>query len=275
MTEFTLNEELAQRLLTVVDAGLSDGLGRPSPGEMCVEAAIGYACGMPFGDRPTCVGSSVRQLSVELNDETFWNDEKSRAAGMRRLAVAQLGSNTINQIDFVRKVTVRLITKVLPKSLRGLSRLLTDSVKVTVLHTAAESLEQASEDLDQLRRQLKQTRKTIEALFDISDDSIYNGEGDADAKTVATGLGELHFARESVHAAIKSTPAFVDQYLLAAVTNLEGAVDFLGQASPDGEQFICEMVEHVVQVLIELKSPGCEYLYLTETKGEPVEPVTS
>lgn len=45
----------AKRVLQVVDAGLCSGIGTPEPGKMCVEAAVCFALGQPFGDDPACV----------------------------------------------------------------------------------------------------------------------------------------------------------------------------------------------------------------------------
>ena len=56
----TITDELVQKIRTTVDAGLSHGLGRPEPGQMCVEAAVCYALGLPHTDEPMCVGSAVR-----------------------------------------------------------------------------------------------------------------------------------------------------------------------------------------------------------------------
>ncbi len=36
----TIDESIARKLLTVVDAGLQSGVGNPIPGQMCVEAAM-------------------------------------------------------------------------------------------------------------------------------------------------------------------------------------------------------------------------------------------
>lgn len=40
-----INKALAIKVLEVVDAGLSSGMGIPVPGKMCVEAAVNFAMG--------------------------------------------------------------------------------------------------------------------------------------------------------------------------------------------------------------------------------------
>lgn len=94
-TGVVLNKRIAKKLVKVLDAGLSAGLGEPTPGQMCVEAAISYACGLKFDDRPSCVHPTVREISITLNDAFGWGTNEERAKGMRRLAVAQLGSKSL------------------------------------------------------------------------------------------------------------------------------------------------------------------------------------
>lgn len=87
-----LNEAVARKVLETVDAGLSSGLGVQKPGKMCVEAAVCYALGLPHGDNPPCVGVAVRAFKIRLND-SGWSSPEARAKGMRKLAIAQLGSD--------------------------------------------------------------------------------------------------------------------------------------------------------------------------------------
>ena len=86
-----ITETVARKVLEVVDAGLVKGLGTAKPGSMCVEAAVCYAMGLPHGDNPSCVARSLRSLKIRLNDSA-WSSNEARAKGLRRLAVAQLGS---------------------------------------------------------------------------------------------------------------------------------------------------------------------------------------
>lgn len=98
-----ITESLIRTLLNTVDAGLTAGLGTPEPGKMCVEAAISYALGEPHSDGPSCVDSAVRAGKIGLND-CAWSSDAARAAGMRRVAIAQLGSKGV--VDPVKYVTL-------------------------------------------------------------------------------------------------------------------------------------------------------------------------
>ena len=99
MKPIKLSRAIARKVLSIVDAGLVDGKGNPIPGQMCVEAAVCYALGLPHGDNPPCVGQAVRAFKIRLNDSE-WSSAQARAAGMRKLAVAQLGSDTVDQAKF-------------------------------------------------------------------------------------------------------------------------------------------------------------------------------
>jgi hypothetical protein len=62
--------------------------------------------GLPHSDEPPCVSPAIRQLKIQLNDSA-WSSDKARGAGMRRLALAQLGSAGI--VDDVPKLNVDAI----------------------------------------------------------------------------------------------------------------------------------------------------------------------
>src|SRR5271157_2318609 len=99
-----ITEVIARKVLETVDAGLVNGVGVPVPGQMCVEAAVCYALGLPHGDDPACVAPALRMLKIRLNDAN-WSSPASRAAGMRRLAVAQLGSaGALDEKEFADRV---------------------------------------------------------------------------------------------------------------------------------------------------------------------------
>src|SRR2546428_6104045 len=113
-----ITKALAAKVLEVVDSGLVKGLGKPIPGQMCVEAAVCFALGEPHGDQPSCVGAAVRAFKIRLNDAR-WSSEVARTKGLRELAVAQLGSNTIDQQQFVKLLVIEVVRTFLPPLLRA------------------------------------------------------------------------------------------------------------------------------------------------------------
>lgn len=113
-----ITEQKVKRLISTVDAGLCRGLGDPSPGNMCVEAAVCYALGLPHSDDPGCVSPALRLLKIQLNDLGGWSNNAARGCGMRKLAVYQLGSKgALDEVEFARRVVKLTIQTVLPPTL--------------------------------------------------------------------------------------------------------------------------------------------------------------
>ena len=108
----------ARKVRDVVKKGLTSGLGVQEPGKMCVEAAVCYAMGLPHGDNPHCVGSAVRAFKIRLNDAP-WSSDQARAKGMLEVAIAQLGSDKIDQRQFADLVVVGVIKEILPIAIRA------------------------------------------------------------------------------------------------------------------------------------------------------------
>ena len=113
MKEIKITKKIAQKVLEIVSKGLVKGLGKQEEGKMCVEAAVCFALGLPHGDKPPCVGSEVRKFKIALND-CDWSSNEVRAEGMKALAIAQLGSDKIDQDIFIELVNFECITKILP-----------------------------------------------------------------------------------------------------------------------------------------------------------------
>jgi hypothetical protein len=113
--------EHAAKIIELLQHGLVEGVGKPEPGKMCVEAAVCYALGEPHGDTPTCVGSAVRAFKIRLNDAK-WPSNQARADGLREIAIAQLGSNEIDQREFAKRVTLKVIQQITPIALRSAAK---------------------------------------------------------------------------------------------------------------------------------------------------------
>lgn len=117
-----ITREIATKVRDIVDAGLVHGVGSPIAGKMCVEAAVCFALGLPHGDDPGCVSAPLRRLKIRLNDSN-WSSNTARAAGLRRLAVAQLGSKgVLDDAEFVRRVIEMTIRRSVPAALRSAAK---------------------------------------------------------------------------------------------------------------------------------------------------------
>ncbi len=138
----TIDQTVAKKVLEVVDAGLVSGLGRPVPGQMCVEAAVCYAMGLPHSDEPDCVASSLRALKIQLNDSA-WSSDQARSNGMRRLALLQLGSaGVLDEQEFARRVVIMTVRMIVPRALRSTAVLHSSPIHRNNLEQAAVVCEQ-------------------------------------------------------------------------------------------------------------------------------------
>lgn len=207
-----ITREIAMKVRDVVAAGLTNGVGVQEPGKMCVEAAVCYALGLPHGDDPGCVSAPLRRLKIRLNDSR-WSSNDARAAGLRRLAVAQLGSlGAINDAEFVKRVAEMTIRKAVPAGLRSAAR-------VNLKH--AEALEAAA-----VRCEREGTR-----------------EGTRESARHAQQTAA--YASASAYAAASAADADAYAYAYAA-----------------RDTSLATYAEWVVEILIDLKAPGCEFLDL-------------
>lgn len=81
------------KVLRLFGFGLPSGLGMGGEGGMCMQFVICHALGQGVTDQPSCVNDLVRSYGIWLND-CDWLSNQARANGLRRLAIAQLGTRS-------------------------------------------------------------------------------------------------------------------------------------------------------------------------------------
>ncbi len=214
----------ARKVIDVVSCGLSDGLGEPKPGQMCIEAAVCYAFGLPHSDNPPCVGKEVRDVKIRLNDSS-WSSNKARAKGMIRIAVAQLGSNTIDQEEFTRTLAALTVRTIAPIALRMVAK--------DCKSAKAKKLKEAA------------SRCEIEGSRESAIDA----------------LKEIYTNREEYYVIDDATWAFSNPSrairAAAAITR--------AQKSPAARnRTLSLMADLIEEALTICKSPGCKWLYLLD-----------
>lgn len=101
----------------ILARGLSQGIGSPGA-QMCIEAAICAALGLPHGDDPKCVANAVRSFKIGLNDAA-WSSPAARAKGLRNLGLAQLGSlDVVKDKEFAQLLAEKFIRVLIPTLFR-------------------------------------------------------------------------------------------------------------------------------------------------------------
>src|SRR5262245_46412083 len=102
-----ITKTLIDKVLNIITGGLTKGAG-DMRNTVCVQQAVSKACGKTeYGDHPTfCVAQETVGFGIGMNDR-LWSSQQARADGMRRFAVAELGSNKVDCRGFNDKVTKR------------------------------------------------------------------------------------------------------------------------------------------------------------------------
>lgn len=112
MTQYNF-EEIIPKFDKILERGLCSGVGSPY-GQMCVEAAITQAMGLPFNDEPECVTKIIRLFKIEINDKD-WSSPQARAKALRNIGIAQIGTKGIvNGQEFLIKLTSKIIQVLIP-----------------------------------------------------------------------------------------------------------------------------------------------------------------
>lgn len=247
---YELNEMIARKVLTTVDAGLVKGVGKPIPGQMCVEAAVCYAMGLPHSDYPACVGGSVRAFMIRLND-ALWPSDAARAAGLRKLAVAQLGSERIDQQAFADIVVEQTIRRIVPIALRAAAEVNPDH---------AESLEAAAVrcEGEGSREAAEAAKKAAHAAYVAATDAATDA---AHAAYVAANAA-TDVATDAARAATDAADYAADDVTFDAAYAAEASARAAAVAERD--RVLRVAADIGLQALITLESPGCGYLWLCD-----------
>ena len=243
--QIEITKDVVAKLLDVVDAGLVNGVGNPIPGQMCVEAAVCYALGLPHGDDPQCVAPSLRSLKIRLNDSA-WSSNAARAKGLRRLAVIQLGSKGhLDAKEFATRCAVLATKTCVPAALRAAASIHKDPKHVQALRDAANrcEIEGSRKSAEDARAVAQEARRAAYAAA-AADAYAY-----ADAAAAADAAADAYAAAAAAAAADADADADADAYAYADAARDKSLADF---------------AEGVVQILIEMNVPGVQWLELTE-----------
>jgi hypothetical protein len=196
------------------------------------------------------VGEAVRRFKIGINDAA-WSSNTARTQGLRLLAIAQLGSEGIDQVAFARIVVEKTIRSILPKTLRNLARLIPSHAEM--LETAAKRCElegdaaAAAESAESARSARSAAESAAESAW-----SAWSAARSAESAWSAA------WSAESAWSAAWSAAESAAESARSAARSAESAES---AARDEVLQSACQIG---LEALIELKSPGCEYLYLAQ-----------
>jgi hypothetical protein len=261
--------ELARKVLSIVDAGLTHGLGKPEPGQMCVEAAVNYALGAPHGDQPACVASSLRSLKIRLNDAS-WSSNEARTKGLRRLAIAQLGSaGALDEGQFVARCAQLAIQTCVPSALREATRVCREPHKTRML-VIAERCEREPTRKNAIEARNEANAAAYAAAYADAAyayaDAAYAAAYDAYVACADAACADAYAACADADAADCADCADAAYAADAACAACAYAADACAAAyaADASNKLLEDFAEGVVQILIDMKAPGVQWLYLTE-----------
>lgn len=252
-SSFKINQQLISKVLETVDKGLTRGKGEPIPGKMCVEAAVCYAMGLPHSDNPPCVGQAVRCFKISINDGP-WPTVQDRAQGLRKLAVAQLGSDQIDQVKFSNYVTVETIKRILPLVLEkvGLTKEAEECRQVTDLAEASKAICAAG---------TAARTTTVTAAFPFRRAAAVAVAAAAAAAAAAAGAAAA--ATAGAADAVRYTGSVFSTGAIAATAAADAAIAATALADKEETlKFLNLSTQICLEALIKLESPGTKYLDL-------------
>ncbi len=264
MKTVQINKALARKVLGIIDQGLCSGLGKQEPGQMCIEAAVCYAMGLPHGDNPPCVAPSVRALKIQLND-SGWSSNKARAKGMRRLAIVQLGTvGEIDEVEFVKRVARLSIEKTVPRALRAAAKIHPDKKHKKALETAAVNCENNPDE-----KAAKAANAAAYAAYAAAKAAAKAAAYAAAKAAYAAAYAADYAAKAAAYAAAKAAAKAAANAAYAAANAADYAAKAAAYAAANAADYAADIelslfAEEVVQILIDLKAPGAKWLDLTE-----------
>lgn len=106
-----------KNLLQLFEGGLINGAGN-NVNHFCVQQAVHRVIDDALDDATKsdhppswCVKDTIVGFGIHLNDYPGWTSNKARAEGLKRFAIAELGSNKINSREFHKRLAEKVAAK--------------------------------------------------------------------------------------------------------------------------------------------------------------------
>ena len=257
-----ITKTFVKKVNTLLDTyGICAGLGKPIPGEMCIEALICYAKGAEHSDTPTCVHHVIRTLVISLNDAN-WSSNQARAQGLKRLAIAQLG--TVDNFDselFSKRVALHAVSVLTPIALRVAAKIHPEEKHKNELEKHADILSK----IVSLDNAADAARAAVWAAWaaaavDTADAAARAAAQAAAWAAVDTADAAARAAADEARAAraAAQAAAWAADTAPRAARAARAAADAARAA--DSNQILIDFAEFVTQVLIEMRTPGSKFL---------------
>jgi hypothetical protein len=223
----------------ILSRGLCKGVGQQD-GQMCIEAAICAALDLPHGDDPQCVHSAIRSFKIRLNDAK-WSSAEARAAGLRRLGILQMGTDTgFDASRFVTELSIRTVREMLSNLLERL-----DPVRYATYATACRAATTCAE----ARSAARAVYSDISRGYPLCMDTKY-------AAAYAYAVADASAAAAAYAYAAASAAADADAYAAGRRKRLALSPDY----------YLLMSARIAEEILTDMQTPGAIWLASVEAK---------
>jgi hypothetical protein len=277
-----ITEELARKVLAIIDKELSEPLFQPRIAFVSVEGPL---CDVLSRPRPSPSSDGLGWASPALRiltgclHECRWTSSKARAEGLRRLALAQLGSHALDDREFARRVAEMTIRTVLPRALRAVAAALElepkkgakkearrvakrDALLAAAERCKREGSRDAANAAEAAANAVTEEWKSLPyKASDIASNAWHAAIHAAKAHAAANNDIAYLVAGQARDEAEPDAVAFAARPVEFAMEDAAKAVEYTGRNAET-----IAYAESVLKILAEMEAPGCRWLYLA---GQP------
>ena len=259
-----ITKELINKIDEGLSHGLSHGLGKPKPGEMCVEALICNVLSEPHNDKPSCVDPILNKVKIKLNDSN-WSSNDARAKGLRNLAILQLGTkDNFDSKLFSDKLVTFTCTDFLPWFFEKMKY---DFITETILKNLKEA------------KTFEEMKKAAKAAYAAATDAAYAAAAatDADANAAyaayaaaATAAANAANADATAAAAAANAAYYADAaaaadydaYYAAANSAYYAAANsaYYAASAAYADEILTYFIKGMEKILIEMNVPAKDFI---------------
>lgn len=236
--------QLASRVAGLCSHGLCTGVGRPTPGAMCVEAAVAFATGASHNDQPECVDNDLISLKIDLNDSLPISSDKKRGEILRRIAIAQLGTYSKGYTfpaakfsSLVDDLTETYVEKII------------DTIRKDRISKRDKAIKEALADFEKAVKAAKGDPKKINTAAVNLKNATEGDTYDED---------EILLTDEQIEEKIEEELEYHTSD--GAGNAIAWIADQQNLNKAEKDKLSARFVEDIVKILIKLKTPGSKYL---------------
>lgn len=212
---------------------INEGTGEQLPAWRCESYTFYYPL-LPHDDDTKCVGWAVRYLVFHINNRE-WSSDAARAEGLRKLVVAQLGSDKLDQFRFAHLVALKTVQRMCPLLFAQLAKLA---------------------ETDEDREAMESAGRACAEVASLQDAVM----------VLTLGLGRASGAAHTLEIARYSALALANGHTIAHALDLALflALTLDHVHAIDRDETLAMLADICVEVLVEMESHGCQWLELCE-----------